>query len=127
MTQYTIRFTLAAAVLAASVPQARAGEVIVHEVQVSGEKASGSLHAARHSADSVQMLGCSVKYNAAFGTSSVTCTATDESGRILTCSSSDPGFIPVAAGISDYSWIFFECDKTKLVALTAAKISYALP
>lgn len=127
MKQTTFRTVLAGAVLAAVASSARAGEVIIYEVNMSGDSASGSLHAVRHSADNVQMLGCSLKYNDVYGKSEVSCTATDHSERILTCSSSEPGFIPIAAGISDYSWIYFKCDKTKLIALTAAKISYALP
>jgi hypothetical protein len=127
MTKNVLRFALAAAALVGFAPAARAGLAVDYPVDISGKSASGSLNGARTSADSVQYIGCSVKYDVATDKTEVSCVARNEFEKSLGCSTTKAGFVPVAVGISDYAWIYFKCEGSELVALTASKFSHNLP
>jgi hypothetical protein len=127
MTKNALRFTLAATALAAFAPAARAGLAVDYPVNISGKTASGSMNGARTSADSVQYIGCSLKYDVVSDKTEVSCVARNEFEKSLGCSTTKSSFVPVAGGISDYAWIFFKCEGSELVALTASKYSHNLP
>lgn len=127
MTKNPVRFTLAGAALVALAPAAHAGQALDYPVAVSSKSAHGSMNSARHSADSTQYIGCTLKYDVASDQTEVSCVARDQYERSLGCSTTKPSFVPVAAGIGDYSWIYFKCDGPELVALTASKFSHHLP
>jgi hypothetical protein len=127
MTKNALRLTLAAAALVGFAPAARAGEAIDYPVAITGTSAHGSMNSARHSADSTQYIGCTLKYDAASDMTQVSCSARNASDKALGCSTTKPSFVPVAAGISDYAWIYFKCEGPELVALSASKFSIHLP
>ena len=129
MKQTTFRTFLAAAVLAAVAPQARAGEAISHEVSIneSVHTASGAMNGARHSTDSTQWIGCTVKISSPSTPAEASCKAVSKSGRTLYCETTEPAFVQLAQGQTDYAWIFFKCNADELVGLTITKSSYSLP
>jgi hypothetical protein len=127
MTNRYVRLVLSAAVLSAFAPAAHAGRVVDNPVDIAGKAASGSMNSARHSPDSVQYIGCTVKYDVASDKTEVSCVARDEFEKALGCATTKPAFVPVAVGISDYAWIYFKCEGAELVALTASKFSHGLP
>ena len=129
MKQTTFRTLLAAAVLAAVAPHARAGEAISHEVSIneSVHTASGAMNGARHSADSTQWIGCTVKISSPSTPAEASCKAVSKSGRTLYCETAEPAFVQLAEGQTDYAWIFFKCNGDELVGLTITKSSYSLP
>jgi hypothetical protein len=127
MTKNALRLTLAGAALVAFAPAAHTGQALDYPVFVSSKSAHGSMNSARHSADSTQYIGCTLKYDVASDKTEVSCVAQNEFERSLGCSTTKPSFVPVAAGISDYSWIYFKCEGPELVALTASKFSHHLP
>jgi len=127
MKQTTLRTILAAAVIAAAAPHARAGAGSYHEVSVSSNAASGDTLTAYQSADSNQYIGCSMEYNGPSDKYEVTCVAVDEDMKALSCSSYKPGFVAVAAGIGEYAFISFKCQGPNLVWLHVWKSSTNLP
>jgi hypothetical protein len=129
MKQTTLRTLLAAAVLAAVASHARAGEAISHEVSVndSVQSASGSMAGARYSADGTQWIGCTVRIASPSTPAEASCKAVSKSERMLSCKTTDPAFVQLAEGQSDYAWIYFKCNGTDLIALTIGKSSYSLP
>lgn len=129
MKQTTLRTFLAAAVLAAVAPQLRAGLAISHEVSVndSVQTASGAMNGARQSADSTQWIGCTVKISSPSTPAEASCKAVSKSGRTLYCDTTEPAFVQLAQGQTDYAWIFFKCNGDELVGLTITKSSYSLP
>ena len=130
MKQTTFRTLLAVAVGAVAAPQVRAGEAISHEVSIndSVRTASGAMNGARHSADSTQWIGCTVKISSPATPAEASCKAVSKSGRTLYCDTTEPAFVQLAQGQTDYAWIFFKCNAAdELVALTITKSSYSLP
>jgi hypothetical protein len=127
MNQTTLRTILAAVVIAAAAPQARAGTAIHSEVTVSSKAASGDTNDARQSADNLQFIGCGLTYDAASDKTEVNCVARDKFEKALNCSSTKPGFVAVAAGIGDYAFISFNCLGTELTKLHVEKFSFNLP
>ncbi|MET0554783.1 MAG: hypothetical protein ABW221_17205 [Vicinamibacteria bacterium] len=127
MSKNALRLTLAAAALFASAPAVHAGKVTDHPVNIAGKSVSGSMETARNSADTEQYIGCSLKYRGDIDQTEVSCVARDKFEKSLGCASTKPEFVPVASGITDYAWIYFECDGPELVSLTAAKYSHHLP
>ncbi len=72
---------------------------------------SGSLANARSSADTNQLISCSVRgYNT--GSSSVFCEAQDANGVNVYCMSSSPALVSAATGISGDSYILFKYDNS---------------
>jgi hypothetical protein len=66
--------------------------------------AAGSMAGARYSADSVQLIGCGVYGSGQF----VHCNAKDQTGRSVSCMSSDPRLMDAVKAITDSSLIYFE-------------------
>lgn len=129
MTKNAVRFLLAAAALVAVAPQAHAGKAIDHQVSInaSAHSASGAFYAVRHSPDSTQWISCTVKMHPSSTAPELQCKAVDKFEKELFCSTFDPALVQVALGISDYSWILFQCDDKDLVGLTVSKSSYSQP
>ena len=129
MKQTTFRILLAGAALGVIVPQARAGLAVSHEVSVndSVQSASGSMAGARYSADGAQWIGCTVKISSPSTPAEASCKAVSKSERTLSCKTTEPAFVQLAEGQSDYAWIYFKCNGTDLIALTITKSSYSLP
>jgi len=129
MKQTTFRTLLAAGALSVLAPQARAGLAVSHEVSIndSVQTASGAMNGARHSADSTQWIGCTVKISSPATPAEASCKAVSKSGRTLSCETTEPAFVQLAQGQTDYAWIFFKCNGDDLVALTITKSSYSLP
>ena len=124
-----VRTFLAAFVVAALAPHARAGRAISHEVSVndSVQTASGAMAGARYSADTTQFIGCTVKISSPSTPAEASCIAMTKTERTLSCKSTDPALVQLAQSQTDYAWIFFRCNGTDLVSLTISKISYSLP
>ena len=96
-------------------------------VNDSVQTASGAMNGARHSADSTQWIGCTVKISSPATPAEASCKAVSKSGRTLYCETTEPAFVQLAQGQTDYAWIFFKCNADELVGLTITKSSYSLP
>jgi hypothetical protein len=127
MKQTTLRTILAAAVIAAAAPQARAGAGSNHEVSVSSNSASGDTHTARQSADNEQYIGCSMEYDGVSDKYQARCVARDRHQANLSCGSYKPAFVALIAGIGEYAYISFKCQGVNLVSLNVWKSSTNLP
>lgn len=90
-----------------------AGLSVSRETQVDlvARKASGSLHATRVSADSVQYITCIVSVTPG-STGSVRCDARDAEAERLQCVSADAAVVRAALGISESSFVSFSCDES---------------
>jgi hypothetical protein len=127
MKQTTLRTLLAAAVVAAAVPQARAGWGTRFTVGVTNTQAWGETNAARHSDDDVQRIGCGVTHDKVAEKTQVKCLARNSDSEVLSCTSYDVDFVPLIASIGDYAYIAFTCQGPNLVKLTVDKYSNSLP
>ena len=97
-----------------SIP-AWAGYVSVFPVTITNKAASGSLTGARYSADSRQSIGCSAYgFLLGDGLPYVLCSAQDETGKFLGCSSRDPRFADAVNAMTDSSHIYFTTSGTGL-------------
>jgi hypothetical protein len=86
------------------------------------QSANGTLRDARHSADSLQYIGCS-RYAYDTGSSSIVCYARTASGSYLSCQTSDAGMVRVAETLNPASYLYFvvnadgwSCDRVITVA-----------
>lgn len=129
MKKTIVRILLAAGVVAAVAPHARAGRAISHEVSVndSVQTASGAMAGARYSADTTQFIGCTVKISSPSTPAEASCIAMTKTERTLSCKTTDPAFVQLAQSQTDYAWIYFKCNGSDLIALTMSKSSYSLP
>jgi hypothetical protein len=77
--------------------------------------AYGSLHDARHSADTVQYIGCAL-YSFA-GATRLACQAQDVNTNSLSCVSDDPEMVKIAQSLSADSYVSFKCTGKALTYL----------
>ncbi|MFZ5892562.1 MAG: hypothetical protein ACOY0T_16005 [Myxococcota bacterium] len=71
--------------------------------------ARGTLRVARNSADSNQLIGCSV-YSYDTGSYSTVCYARDASGATRSCSTGDANMVHVAQSINPASYVYFSIN-----------------
>ena len=81
-----------------------AGAVSSSPVSISGSSASGSVHTARYSSDSVQSIGCGSYGGSGF------CMAASTSGAGGSCSTTNSEFIDVIRAINPGSYVYFSWD-----------------
>jgi hypothetical protein len=94
---------LGLALFSQSLP-AWAGLAYAPEVFVGTTGASGSMAGARYSADSTQKISCSFENtNGPF----VMCSASDKTGKTLSCTSTEARYVAAAKAITDFSYINF--------------------
>ncbi len=86
---------------------ALAGQQVFNAVEVSttNSYARGTMADARHSADSQQLIGCTV--SASVGYSYVLCEARDANGVYKSCSTSDVSMVAAAQAIGTDSYVYF--------------------
>jgi hypothetical protein len=90
-------------------------------VNLTAGNAYGSLYDARHSADSVQYIGCAL-YSFA-GATRLACQAQDVNANSLSCMSDDPEMVKIAQSISESSYVSFKCTGKSLSYLYVANSS----
>ena len=81
-----------------------AGAVSSSPVSISGNTASGSIHTARYSSDSVQSIGCGSYGGSGF------CLAASASGAGGSCATTDAALIDVMRAINPGSYVYFQWD-----------------
>ena len=117
----TLRTRLASVLVAASlagtglVESAAAGTRTEWPVQIDfrAMKAWGSFSSARNSADSVQVIECSLVAEAG-SPLIVSCTARDANGNLANCGSQDPGFVTIVAALNLDDVLVFQWDKSHI-------------
>jgi hypothetical protein len=95
------------------------------EVVVGAASASGGMAGVRYSTDGLQHIGCSFSNtNGPF----VICSATDETGKSLSCVGTQPRFAVAARAITDFSRIHFSVTPGGIycAALDVDNFSYHL-
>ncbi|UHQ22837.1 hypothetical protein LVB77_19660 [Lysobacter sp. 5GHs7-4] len=105
--------TMAAAVLAALAVAGpvQAGKVMPGQevvVDMDAHKASGSLNAARHSADKMQAIGCFTDIGNATPYARGYCFANDIDGESVVCWSDRQEVVKMMQSVSAYSYISFQ-------------------
>lgn len=93
--------------------------------------ANGSVSTAYNSADTQQMIGCSVSASAG-GAPNAICEAVTAGGLYARCSSSDPAIVQAAAAVGGESVISFHYSATApspapCIDLTVSNYSYSGP
>jgi hypothetical protein len=94
---------LSLTLFSASLP-AWAGHVNLPEVIVGTDSAAGSMAGARYSADSTQYIGCNFSNT---NGPSVACSATDKTGKVLSCVGYNTQWPAAMKTITDFSYIYF--------------------
>jgi len=90
-------------------------------VDLTAGNAYGSLYDARHSADSVQYIGCALYFFA--GGTRLACQAQDVNANSLSCMSDDPEMVKIAQSVSADSYVSFKCAGKSLTYLYVASSS----
>lgn len=85
-----------------------AGANYGQETVIIGNSASGVLSWSRHSADTVQHIGCTL-YSDQSGSGGL-CVARDKSGNTLFCETTDPEMLKVIATLNPESKLSFSAD-----------------
>jgi hypothetical protein len=119
------RIAAFAIVLAATAGSVWGGAANYFEVTIdlTIRRALGSLYDARHSADTVQYIGCSISANVG-EPATVRCEAKRSETVRLTCSSQDAEMVKAAQKLTDHGYLLFQCDEdyalTRVYASTSS-------
>jgi len=97
-------------------------------VNTSTMTATGSMGSARNSSDGQQYIGCQVSASSSSSSATVSCFASDSTGKYAGCTSSTPAFVQAAQAIAADSWISFTYNSSSIcTSLKVAAASYFPP
>ncbi|WP_242107387.1 hypothetical protein [Luteimonas aquatica] len=109
---------------------ANAGQVKPsQQVVIEGGAASGSLGAARASADRLQSIGCLSDIGNAMADVWANCYATDAKGQYVYCWTDDPRMVSIVQSITPYSFVNFSWDEStrRCSSVRVRNVSDTLP